>query len=70
MEFKEKKREIQKKYEDIIKLIAIENDVDLGVAYDMFKENVMHNGKYPYFNELEAREDFTELRELAEKDKK
>lgn len=70
MEFKEKKREIQKKYEDIIKLIAIENDVDLGVAYDMFKENVMYNGKYPYFNELEAREDFTELRELAEKDKK
>lgn len=70
MEFKEKKREIQKKYEDIIKLIAVENDVDLGVAYDMFKENVMYNGKYPYFNELEAREDFTELRELAEKDKK
>lgn len=70
MEFKEKKREIQKKYEDIIKLIAIENDVDLGVAYDMFKDNVMYNGKYPYFNELEAREDFTELRELAEKKKK
>lgn len=70
MEFKKKKREIQKKYEDIIKLIAIENDVDLGVAYDMFKDNVMYNGKYPYFNELEAREDFTELIELAEKDKK
>lgn len=39
----------------------------MGVALDMFKTNIMHNGTYPYikFDEEEARKDFEELLKIA-----
>lgn len=65
MEYKDKKHEIQRKYVEVIKAIAIANDVDMGVAYDMLKDNVMRNGKNAYVNMEEARKDFEELKEIA-----
>lgn len=65
MEYKDKKHEIQRKYVEAIKAIAIANDVDMGVGYDMLKDNVMNNGKNPYVNMEAARKDFEELKEIA-----
>ena len=65
MDYKDKKYEIQRKYVEAIKAIAIANDVDMGVAYDMLKDNVMNNGKNPYVNMEAARKDFEELKEIA-----
>lgn len=65
MEFKEKKRFIEEKYNDAIRAIAIANDVDMGVAYDMLRNNVMDGGKNPYVNMKEAKKDFEELKEIA-----
>lgn len=65
MEYKDKKHEIQRKYVEAIKAIAIANDVDMGVGYDMLKDNVMNNGKNPYVNVEAARKDFEELKEIA-----
>lgn len=65
--FREKKEEIAVKYDEQIRAIAKANDVDMGVALDMFKSNIMHNGKYPYIklDEEEARKDFEELLQIA-----
>lgn len=65
MDYKDKKHEIQRKYVEAIKAIAIANDVDMGVAYDMLKDNVMNNGKNPYVEMEAARKDFEELKEIA-----
>ena len=67
MDYKEKKKEIEEKYVEPIKAIAVANDVDMGVAYEMFKTNITQGGKYQYakFNEEEAKKDFEELIELA-----
>lgn len=65
MDYKDKKYEIQRKYVEAIKAIAIANDVDMGVAYDMLKDNVMNNGKNPYVDMEAARKDFEELKEIA-----
>lgn len=65
MDYKEKKRMINEKYVDAIRAIAIANDCDMGVAYDMLKDNVMNNGKNPYVNMEAARKDFEELRNIA-----
>lgn len=65
MDYKEKKRQINKKYDYAIAAIAFANDVDMGVAYDMLKDNVMNNGKNPYVDMEAARKDFEELKEIA-----
>lgn len=65
MDYKEKKEKIEEKYNDAIRAIAIANDVDMGVGYDMLKDNVMNNGKNAYVNMEEAKKDFEELKEIA-----
>ena len=68
MNYKEKKEEMMTKYDEVIRAIAKANDVDMGVAFDMFKTNIVHDGNYPYvkFDVEEAKKDFTELLGIAD----
>ena len=65
MDYKEKKEELIKKYEGAIRAIAIANDVDMGVAFDMLEANVNRGGTYQYVKEDEFKKDYQELLELA-----
>ena len=45
--FEEKKEELEKKYDAKIRGIAIANDVDMGVAWDMLVSNAERGSVYP-----------------------
>ena len=63
-----KKEEIMEKYIEPIKAISKANNVDMGVAFDMFQDNVMNGTiRYQYveFNVEEAKKDFEELLGVA-----
>ena len=45
--FTAKKEELEAKYDERIRGIAIENDVDLGVAFDMLVANAERGTAYP-----------------------
>lgn len=66
--YKEKKEEIMSKYDEVIRALARANDVDMGIAFDMFKSNIVNDGNYPYIklDVEEAKKDFTELLEIAD----
>ena len=58
MNYKEKKNEIEEKYVEPIKALSRVNNVDMGVAFDMFQDNVTHGTiRYQYvdFNVEEAK---------------
>ncbi len=68
MNYKEKKNEIMEKYVEPIKALSRVNNVDMGVAFDMFQDNVTHGTiRYQYveFNVEEAKKDFEELLRIA-----
>lgn len=46
MDFKETKKDLEKKYRKEIEGIAGRNNVDMGVAFDMLSTNALHGGKY------------------------
>lgn len=72
MEFREKKLELLEKWLEPIRALAKANNVDLGVAFDMFVSNVIHDGTYPYikFDEEEAKKDLEELLGIAKEEVK
>lgn len=65
MNYKEKKEELMEKYDRVIRAIAVANDCDMGVAFDMLTSNIVHDGNYPYVKEEEAKKDFEELLRIA-----
>lgn len=67
MNYTEKKEEMMAKYDEVIRALAKANNVDMGIAFDMFTSNVVHGGTYPYikFDEEEAKKDFEELLRIA-----
>lgn len=67
MDYKEKKEELKKKYEAPTRAIAIANDVDMGIAFDMLETNINNGGTYPYVKVEEFKKDWQELIDLAEK---
>jgi hypothetical protein len=70
MNYIAKKDEMLEKYDDVIRALAKANNVDMGIAFDMFTSNVVHGGTYPYikFDEEEAKRDFEELLGLAQRE--
>lgn len=68
MGYKEKKEEMMKKYEGAIKAVAIANDMDMGVAFDMLESNINRGGTYPYVKEEEFKKDYEELIGLAKEE--
>ena len=65
MNYGEKKEEMMKKYEDATRAVAIANDVDMGVAFEMLESNINRGGTYSYVKEEEFKKDYQELLELA-----
>lgn len=61
MNFREKKEKLMEKYDKAIRAIAIANDVDMGVAFDMLVANEVNGGKYTYVNKEEFAKDYEEL---------
>lgn len=61
MNFKEKKEKLVEKYDKAIRAIAMANDVDMGVAFDMLVANEVNGGKYTYVNKEEFAKDYEEL---------
>lgn len=61
MDFKEKKEKLMEKYDKAIRAIAIANDVDMGVAFDMLIANEINEGTYAYVNKEEFAKDYEEL---------
>lgn len=66
MDYKTKKEEMMKKYEGATRALAIANDMDMGVAFDMLEANVNRGGTYPYVKEEEFKKDWQDLIALAE----
>lgn len=64
MNYLEKKKELAEKYADVVALISRRENVDLGVAFDMFKSNIKNGAMYGW---RDAEQDFAELTEAAEK---
>ncbi len=64
MNYAEKKKELEAKYADVIAVISRNENVDMGVAFDMFKKNVKNGANYGW---RDAEQDFAELTEAAHK---
>lgn len=62
MAYKEKKEELEAKYEDVIKVIAKNENVDMGIAFDMFVANIEQGYMYGW---REAKADFEALENEA-----
>jgi hypothetical protein len=67
MDYKTKKEEMIEKYDRPIRALAVANDVDMGIAFDMLEANINNGGTYPYVKVEEFKKDWQELIELAEK---
>jgi len=65
MNYKEKKEELQKKYETEIAYISNKKDVDLGVAFNMLTTWAKGLEHCPFVDEEELRNDVNELNEIA-----
>lgn len=65
MNYGEKKEAMMKKYEDATRTLALANDVDMGVAFDMLEANINRSGTYPYVKEEEFKKDWQELIEFG-----
>ena len=50
MDYKTKKEEMRKKYEYAVNAISVANGVDVGVAFEMLRADVINEGKYPFVN--------------------
>lgn len=61
MNYKEKKEEMKKKYEYAVNAISVANGVDIGVAFEMLRANVINDGNYPLVNIEEFKKDYEEL---------
>ena len=61
MDYKTKKEEMRKKYEYAVNAISVANGVDVGVAFEMLRADVINEGKYPFVNEEEFKKDYEEL---------
>lgn len=61
MDYKTKKEEMRKKYEYAVNAISVANGVDVGVAFEMLRADIINNGKYPFVNEEEFKKDYEEL---------
>ena len=61
MNYKEKKEEMKKKYEYAVNAISVANGVDVGVAFEMLRANVINDGNYPLVNIEEFKKDYEEL---------
>lgn len=61
MNYKEKKDEMRKKYEYAVNAISVANGVDVGVAFEMLRANIMNDGNYPLVNIDEFKKDYEEL---------
>ena len=64
MNYTEKKKELEAKYADVVAVISHNENVDMGVAFDMFKKNVKNGAMYGW---RDAEKDFADLKEAAEK---
>lgn len=62
MAYKEKKAELEAKYVEVVKVIAKNENVDMGVGFDMFKANVEQGYMYGW---REAKADFEALENEA-----
>lgn len=65
MDYREKKEQMMEKYDFAIRAIAVANNVDMGVAFDMLKSNMTRGGNYAYVNAEEFNKDYEELLEIA-----
>lgn len=61
MNYREKKEEMRKKYEYAVNAISAANGVDVGVAFEMLRANVINGGLYPIVNVEEFKKDYEEL---------
>lgn len=61
MNYKEKKAEMKQKYEYAINAISVANGVDVGVAFEMLRANIINGGNYPVVNVEEFKKDYDEL---------
>lgn len=61
MSYKEKKEEMKKKYEYAINAISVANGVDVGVAFEMLRADIINGGNYPIVNIEEFKKDYDEL---------
>ena len=61
MNYREKKEEMKKKYEYAVNAISVANGVDVGVAFEMLRANVINGGSYPIVNVEEFKKDYEEL---------
>ena len=64
MNYTEKKKELEAKYVEVVSLISRNENVDMGVAFDMFKANVKKGANYGW---RDAEQDFAELEVVAGK---
>lgn len=64
MNYVEKKKELEAKYAYIVALISEKENVDMGVAFDMFKSNVKNGALYGW---RDAEQDFADLEIAAGK---
>lgn len=64
MNYEEMKEKLMEKYDRATRAIAVANDVDMGVAFDMLCTNVTKGDMYPYVK-AEAKQDFEELLKIA-----
>lgn len=61
MNYREKKDAMRKKYEYAVSAIAVANGVDMGVAFEMLRANILDGGKYPIVNIEEFKKDWEDL---------
>ena len=61
MTYKEKKNEMMKKYDYAVKAISAAKDVDMGVAFEMLRANIIDGAQYPYVNIEEFKQDYENL---------
>ena len=66
MNYKEKKAEMKKKYEYAVNAISVANGVDVGVAFEMLRANIINDGNYPLVNVEEFKKDYEELLSYCE----
>ncbi len=61
MSYKEKKEEMKKKYEYAINAVSAANGVDVGVAFEMLRADIINGANYPIVNIEEFKKDYDEL---------
>lgn len=62
MTYAEKKKELAEKYAPVVALISRNENVDLGVAFDMFEANIEKGAMYGW---RDAEQDFADLEAIA-----